>query len=87
MKEGKSMTVEYRVNPITRWVITRTHSESAGCETVAELSSAKRADEIAQQLSKAEGVEYNCPSPVDPERFWKWNPVLEDDGPDIPTFL
>jgi hypothetical protein len=68
-KKEQRMKIEYKVSPVTKWVITRLHSDdndrSGGCETIAEISSHERADQIAQRMSKAEGAVYLSPAPTD----------------------
>jgi hypothetical protein len=48
--------VEYRVRPITRFVVTRYHEEErgAGCETKGEYDNANVAFEVGYALCKAE---------------------------------
>lgn len=53
--------VEYRVRPVTRYIITRYHSEQmpnglyhAGCETIGSFDNQTQAEQVANALSKAE---------------------------------
>lgn len=67
-------TVQYRVNPETRYVITRIHCQTTptggathGVEKIATVDCQVRAELIAQELSRLEfGSTYAsaCPGPV-----------------------
>lgn len=50
------MQIEYRVRPVTRYVVTRFHSgeRSAGCETCGEFDNMQRANTVAEALHKSE---------------------------------
>lgn len=56
-----SKEVEYRVRPVTRYIITRYHSEQAsnglyhaGCETIGSFENQAQAHQVAKTLSDAE---------------------------------
>lgn len=67
-------TIEYRVRPVTRFIITRYHNETTptgggmvGSECLGEFDSQVRAELIAQALAEREvGATYltECPGPV-----------------------
>lgn len=56
-----SQFIEYRVRPVTRYVVTRYHresrsngNESGGCEGCGEFDNMQRANTVAEALHKAE---------------------------------
>lgn len=56
-----SKVIEYRVRPVTRYVVTRFHSEGegpvrgmAGCETCGEFDNMERANTVAHALHASE---------------------------------
>lgn len=69
--------IEYRVRPVTRYIITRFHSEttptggsSVGSEMLGEFDNQVKAELIAQALTGMEsGAKYitECPGPVPAE--------------------
>lgn len=66
--------IEYRVRPVTRYIITRFHSETTpagfgrvGSEMLGEFDNQVKAERIAQALTGMEsGAKYitECPGPV-----------------------
>lgn len=61
--------IEYRVRPVTRYVVTRFHSErhGGGCSTKGEYENANVAYEVARALCQAE---HQCMGwPLDDERI------------------
>lgn len=69
--------IEYRVRPVTRYIITRYHNETSptggstgGVETLGEFDNQVKAELIAQALTGMEsGAKYitECPGPVPAE--------------------
>lgn len=61
-------TIEYRVRPVTRYIVTRYHSENdedtglsgGGVETIGEFQNSQQANRVAVALSKDEGAEYSA---------------------------
>lgn len=55
-------TIEYRVRPVTRYIVTRYHSEhdeatglgAGGCETIGEFPNSKQANSVAIALANEE---------------------------------
>lgn len=76
------MNVEYRVRPVTRYIVTRFYSDgpdrSGGCETKGEFDSATVAYEVGYALAKDEHQRLGYP-PGD-ERI-KYPTPIPEEGP------
>lgn len=72
------MNVEYRVRPVTRYIVTRFHSDaqSGGCETKGEFDSADAAYQVGYALAKDEHQRLGYP--VGDERI-KYPALLTED--------
>lgn len=71
------MQVEYRVRPVTRYIVTRYHSEGSlsGCETKGEYDSPEVAYQVGYALAKEE--HHRLGYPIGDERIQYPRPVVD----------
>ncbi len=77
------MKVEYRVRPVTRFIVTRYHQgeNSGGVETKGEFDSANVAHQVAYALAKEEHQRLGYP--IGDERIQYPSPIAEHGQPPL----